>query len=106
MSDNFLKVARVSDIPAGQMLRVNVSGKKLLLANDNGNIYALDEMCSHEDYSLFLGCIRDGKIKCSLHGSWFDMSNGEPLEDPADEPIRTYPVRIHGEDILLDAECH
>ena len=86
------------------MLQVNIAGKKLLLANTGGNIYAVDEMCSHEDYSLFLGCIRDGKIKCSLHGSWFDLKTGEALEEPADEPICTYDLVIRGDDILVDPD--
>jgi 3-phenylpropionate/trans-cinnamate dioxygenase ferredoxin subunit len=52
------------------------------------------KMCSHEDYSLYLGCFEDGKIKCSLHGSHLDLGIGQSICDPADEPIRTYPVKI------------
>ena len=49
-----------------------------------------------EDYSLALGCIKGTRIKCSLHGSYFDLASGQPLDEPADEAIRTFPVRTDG----------
>jgi len=105
MTDTFQKVATLADVPEGSMFRVELAGKRLLICNDAGKLYAVDEMCSHEDYSLFLGCIRDGRIKCSLHGSWFDMATGEPTAEPADEPICTYALKVAGEDILVDPGC-
>lgn len=96
-----MRVASLADVPAGSMLPVMVKNKRLLLVNDNGTLYAVDEMCSHEDYSLSLGCIRNGRIKCSLHGSWFDLASGEPLEEPANEPICTYRTRVENDSILV-----
>jgi 3-phenylpropionate/trans-cinnamate dioxygenase ferredoxin subunit len=105
MPEDFIRVASLADISPGQMLKVTVNDKQLLLANDNGRIFAVDEMCSHEDYSLYLGCIRDGKIKCSLHGSWFDLASGEPTAEPADEPICTYAVLVENDEILVNPAC-
>ncbi|MDP3216295.1 MAG: Rieske 2Fe-2S domain-containing protein, partial [Deltaproteobacteria bacterium] len=65
----FVAIAAADELKPAQMKRVVVKGKKLLLCNSNGTHYVVDEMCTHEDYSLYLGCIKDGKIKCSLHGS-------------------------------------
>lgn len=90
----YIAIAEANELKPAQMKRVLVGGKRLLLCNSAGNLYCVDEMCSHEDYSLYLGCIKDGKIKCSLHGSYFDLANGEPTCEPADEAIRTYPVKI------------
>ncbi|MCG8125814.1 MAG: Rieske 2Fe-2S domain-containing protein, partial [Candidatus Thiodiazotropha taylori] len=50
---------------------------------------------------LYLGCIEDHNIKCSLHGSRFCLKTGRPLEEPADEPIGTYPVKIDDNQILI-----
>ncbi|MGV6827562.1 MAG: non-heme iron oxygenase ferredoxin subunit [bacterium] len=94
-------VAQVGELKPAQMKKCELEGKRLLLVNADGEYYAVDEMCSHEDYSLSLGCIQDGRIKCSLHGSYFDLKTGEPTVDPADEPIATYPVAIDGDDIIV-----
>lgn len=90
----YVAVAATDELKPAQMKRVVVGSKRLLLCNSAGTIYCVDEMCSHEDYSLYLGCIKDGKIKCSLHGSYFDLTTGKPTCEPADMPIRTYPVKI------------
>ena len=90
----YVEVADEDELKPAQMKRVVVGGKRLLLCNSAGTYYCVDEMCSHEDYSLYLGCIKDGKIKCSLHGSYFDLVTGVPACEPAEKAIDTYPVRI------------
>jgi 3-phenylpropionate/trans-cinnamate dioxygenase ferredoxin subunit len=94
MDAPFEAVAEEGELTPGQMKKIQAGGKRLLLCNAEGDYYAVDEMCSHEDYSLYLGCIQGRRIKCSLHGSYFDLASGDALVDPANEPIRTYPVKI------------
>jgi len=93
-NSNLIAVADEHELAPAQMKKITVNGKQLLLANADGEFYIVDEMCSHEDFSLYLGCIQNGKIKCSLHGSYFDLKTGEPTVDPACEAIGTYPVII------------
>jgi 3-phenylpropionate/trans-cinnamate dioxygenase ferredoxin subunit len=62
-------------------------------------------MCSHEDYSLWFGCVKGRSIKCSLHGSYFDLASGQPLNEPADCPIRTYPTRTEAGQVWVDADA-
>lgn len=90
---DWVPVADVGELASGQMKTFEHGGRRLLLVNAEERLYAVDEMCSHEDYSLALGCIKGQRIKCSLHGSYFDLASGEPLDEPADEPICTYPVK-------------
>ncbi len=99
----YVAVALEGELKPQQMKRVVMEGKRLLLCNSNGELHCVDEMCSHEDYSLYLGCIKDGRIKCSLHGSYFDLATGNPTCEPADEPIRTYPVKISSGQIWVKA---
>lgn len=89
-----IAVAAEHELKPNEMKRVSIDGKRLLLANAEGQYYCVDEMCTHEDYSLYLGCIQGKRIKCSLHGSYFDLASGQPLNEPADCPLRTYPVSV------------
>ncbi|MCK4743715.1 MAG: non-heme iron oxygenase ferredoxin subunit [Sulfuriflexus sp.] len=102
MTDSYLFAAKLNQVGVGKMFRVQLEGKLLLLANVNGAIHACDEMCTHEDVSLALGALKDNCIKCSLHGSRFDLLTGKPLDDPAEENLRIYPVKVEGDSILVD----
>lgn len=94
-------VARTDELAPGQMKRISAGGRKLLLCRTEDAWYCVDELCSHEDYSLYFGCIKGRAIKCSLHGSYFDLASGAPLNDPADTPIGTYPVRVEGGQVYV-----
>lgn len=101
MTAQFHFAANVGEVPVGTMRCVRIKGVRILIANADGAIHAVDEMCSHEDYSLCLGALQGERLKCSLHGSRFDLNTGEPLDDPADQPIGVYPVRVDGEKIFV-----
>jgi 3-phenylpropionate/trans-cinnamate dioxygenase ferredoxin subunit len=98
---DYTQVATLDDVAPGKMFRVEVEGKRILLANTNGTIYACDEMCTHEDFSLALGALQGDCLKCSLHGSRFDLKTGKPLDEPADEDLAVYPVKIEDNKIFV-----
>ena len=100
MSSEWIEIADVDELPPGGMKRFEIAGERYLLANADGRYYAIDDRCSHEDVSLYLGCIHADYIKCSLHGSRFSLKSGEPLEEPATDPIGTYEVKLKGSKIL------
>jgi 3-phenylpropionate/trans-cinnamate dioxygenase ferredoxin subunit len=94
MNDEWIAIADADELQVDHMKTVEVGGERRLLVRTATRHYLIDEMCSHEDYSLALGCIKGERIKCSLHGSYFDLASGDPQDDPADEPIGTYPLRV------------
>ncbi len=104
MPNRSIRVATLSEIPPGTTLRITSLQPPILLANVSGTIYACDDTCTHEDSSLALGCLDGELVKCTLHGSRFNVRTGEPMEEPADEPLRTYPVHIDGDDILIETD--
>lgn len=102
MTDGYVPVARQDELRPSEMKRIEAGGRRLLLCRTGDGWYCVDEMCSHEDYSLYFGCIQGRSIKCSLHGSHFDLATGQPLDEPADSPIRSYPVRVADGQVWVD----
>ena len=96
-----ITVARAADLEEGTMLMVQVEGTNILLINQDG-LHALQGTCSHEYFELDQGFLSDGSVTCALHLSRFDLSDGEPLDPPADLPLATYAVVVEGEDIVLE----
>lgn len=93
-STDWIDVAGVQELAPAEMKRISIAGKAMLLCNADGDFFCVDEMCSHEDYSLYFGCIKGKSIKCSLHGSYFDLASGKPLNEPADCPLKAYAVKV------------
>ena len=100
----YIEVASLADILPGKTLKITTTIGDILLANVEGKIYAVDDMCTHEDSSLSLGCLKNDLISCTLHGSRFNVRTGQPMEEPATEPLNCYPVRVVDEriEICLD----
>jgi 3-phenylpropionate/trans-cinnamate dioxygenase ferredoxin subunit len=94
MNPDLVAVARVDEIASGQFRKVTVDDRAFILANVDGRFYAVEDNCSHEDYPLSYGCLDGDRIKCSLHGSRFSLITGEPMDEPADTPIRTYRLEV------------
>jgi 3-phenylpropionate/trans-cinnamate dioxygenase ferredoxin subunit len=91
---NWLSVAKVQDIPNNSSKSLEVAGHKIMLAQAQGEFFAIDDMCTHDDISLNLGCLVEQTIRCSLHGAIFDLKTGKVLAEPAEEDLQTYNLRI------------
>jgi 3-phenylpropionate/trans-cinnamate dioxygenase ferredoxin component len=83
------------------MKRFDVAGRRILLANVAGRLCAVDDTCTHEEASLSAGVLKGELVKCPLHNSRFNVCTGKALEEPAEENLRTYPVREEGGRILI-----
>jgi nitrite reductase/ring-hydroxylating ferredoxin subunit len=81
---------------------IATGGRRLLLANVEGRFCAADDTCTHEDASLSAGVLKGDLVRCPLHGSRFNVCTGEVLEEPAEVNLRTYPVRVEGDRVLVD----
>lgn len=103
MNHNLTYAAKLNELAPGKTKKVCFPDKgPILLANVGGSVYAVDDTCTHEDSSLSLGCLREDKVKCTLHGSWFSVITGEPTEEPADQALNCYHVKIINNEIWLD----
>jgi 3-phenylpropionate/trans-cinnamate dioxygenase ferredoxin component len=91
---DFIIVLPLMELADGATRLVNVAGVAVLLCHDHGQVYAIENRCSHLEEPLACGKIKWGWIACPAHGARFDLATGEPMNPPATEPIRTFPVRV------------
>jgi 3-phenylpropionate/trans-cinnamate dioxygenase ferredoxin component len=103
MSD-YLHACPLADVPEQGALRVDVDGVAVAVVRSEGSLYAIDDTCSHAEVSLSEGDIADGEVECWLHGSRFDLASGRPTCLPATRPIAVYPVKVDGDDVLVDVD--
>ena len=98
---DFVKVASVSDIGPGDMKVVEVGGEQVLLVNVAGTIHACDDVCTHSYASLSEGDLDGAEIQCPLHGAMFNVATGAVITPPAEEALRSFEIRIEGDDVLV-----
>lgn len=100
--DEFIKAASVDSIPPGSMQTCIVRGKKIAIANIDGDFFAIDDTCSHEECSLGTeGFLDQNVVTCGCHGAQFDVTNGDVISLPATKSVISYSVKIQGSDILI-----
>ena len=86
------RVARSGQIPDGYVRRFYVGELECAIARLRGTVHATSNYCTHLDCLLSSGKLIDDGIRCSCHGSVFDLESGEPIYPPATEPIQVYPA--------------
>jgi 3-phenylpropionate/trans-cinnamate dioxygenase ferredoxin component len=98
----FIHLASLEDLKTRKLICAKSGSFRILIALAEGEVYAVDDMCTHEDASLSKGSLHGECVKCPLHGSRFRLPTGEALDEPAEEPLNTYSVKIDGDSILVD----
>ena len=90
-----IDLGAADQLAPGHLKRIEAEGRDLLLVcTESGQLRLMNNLCSHDDVPLHLGCVKGETVKCSYHGSRFNVDSGCPLEEPAEECIRTYPLEI------------
>jgi len=100
----YVRVARRADVPPGTMLRAEAGGHAIVLANVDGELFAIDDTCSHEEASLSEGGLTGEVVVCPRHGARFNVKTGRVLSLPAVRSVATYAVKVEGEDVLVATE--
>ena len=103
---SFERVCALSEVPEDGSLRVELPDVDVAIVNFEGEVFAIEDVCSHAEVPLSEGEVEefDGAptIECALHGSCFDLRTGAPTNLPATEPVPVYPVRVEGDDVYVD----
>jgi 3-phenylpropionate/trans-cinnamate dioxygenase ferredoxin subunit len=98
-------VAALADVPPGTLRVVECGGRSLALANVDGELHAVDNVCTHDNGPLGEGALRGARIVCPRHGAAFDARTGRVLTLPAVRSVRAYPVHVDGDDVYIDGDA-
>lgn len=100
---DFVKVAAIADIPKGGSKLVEVNQVRVALFNLDGEIYAIEDVCTHDGGPLVEGTIVNGcQVQCPRHGARFDIRTGAALSFPAFEPTMTYAVQVKDGEVWIE----
>jgi len=98
-----LRACSLADIPDVGAHRVVLNGEPVAVVRDEeGDLHAISDTCSHAEVSLSEGEVYGTTIECWLHGSCFDLRTGEPTALPAVKPVPVYPLTVEGDDVFVD----
>ena len=101
MADEFVAVAKTTDLLPGQMKWVAVNCERRVLANVEGTFYALSDICGHRNAPLSRGKLEGYLIECPLHFAQFDVRTGELVNGPVSTAVAVYQVRVEGETVYI-----
>ena len=100
----FIHACALSDIKLNQTHEVEVNGEEVLLANDNGTVYAVSPYCTHDGENLDAEEVVDHQIECPRHGARFDVRTGEVTQMPAVFGIASYPIKIEDGQVYVEVD--
>lgn len=101
MANEFVAVAKTSEIPVGEFKPVEVAGRRVLVCHTDSGFYVIDDTCTHDDGPLADGFLDGNAIECPRHGARFDVTTGKVLCLPAAVGIAAYPVRVDGDEVKV-----
>ena len=98
-----VRVASVDEVPEGGLKAVMADDIEICLAHaDDGNFYAINDVCTHENFLLSGGELFDLQVECPQHGSRFNLKTGAVTGLPAVIPTQVYDVTVEGDEVFVD----
>ena len=103
MSDEYVTVATVDDVPKGEVRVVSAGERSIALGHCEDDSWgAIDNVCTHDGGVLGEGELEDCQVECPRHGARFDLLTGRVASLPAVFPVNAYPVRVVGGEVQVD----
>ena len=99
--NDFTKIATNSEIPEGGKLYVELDERLVVIFRAGGDLYCLDDVCTHDGGPLGEGQLNGYEIACPRHGAKFDMRTGQALTMPATEATAVHEIKSEGDDVLV-----
>ena len=99
---SFNKLAKVSDIPAGEGRIFEPEGHVIAIFNIGGKFHAVDNTCLHRGGPLGEGICEESVVTCPWHGWRYDVTTGQCVEGDPSAKVVTYPVKVENDEILVE----
>jgi|ERR1043165_3862443 nitrite reductase/ring-hydroxylating ferredoxin subunit len=99
-----IKVAQMNEVSPGTSKVVQAAGRSIALFNVAGTFHAIDNTCPHEAGPLGEGTLTGEVVTCPWHGAEFNVKTGEVLGPPAYEGVQCFPVKIQGNEVMVEVE--
>jgi naphthalene 1,2-dioxygenase ferredoxin component len=100
----WIDAASVDEVPADDVVGIEVHGRDIALYGTEDGIHATDNICTHGHARLCDGFLEGHEIECPLHQGRFDVRTGKAMCAPLTEDLRSYPVKIEGGRVYLAIE--
>jgi 3-phenylpropionate/trans-cinnamate dioxygenase ferredoxin subunit len=97
----FVRACALSEVPDEGAVGVELGDLPVAIVRAGGEVFAIRDVCSHEEVPLSEGEVYDHTVECWLHGSCFDLRTGKPTGPPATVAVPTYQVKIDGDDVFV-----
>ena len=97
----FVRVARSGQVTEGYVRQFYAGEVEVAVARLDGTAHAISNYCTHLDCLLSSGKLQDDGVRCSCHGSVFDLETGEAIYPPATEPVKVFPVKEENGEIFV-----
>lgn len=97
----FVKVGTIHDVAPSRPLIHDFDYDTVAVFQVGDEYFCIEDLCTHEEYPLSEGKQEDCRVECPLHGSWFDLRSGEALNLPAVKAVRTFELKVEGEDLYV-----
>jgi nitrite reductase/ring-hydroxylating ferredoxin subunit len=97
----WVRAAGRGDLTSGEVIGVDVAGHSIAIYDCDDGLFATDNVCTHAYACLSDGWLDGETIECPLHAARFNVRTGQVLDPPATVDLKTYPVRLVGDDIEI-----
>lgn len=101
MTSQYVTFCKTDEIKSGEREVFDLESGSIILFNVDGSFYAVENLCSHEEYELAEGELDGCILECPKHSATFDIRSGQHLSTPAYFPITIYPVRVEGDEVQV-----
>lgn len=104
MTGRWIKIATTDAIAEDDMIAVEIEGRHIALYHVGGTFHATANICTHAYALLTDGFLDECTVECPIHAGRFDIRTGRALDPPVTIDLKTYRLKLEGDDILVELD--